>query len=193
MTKASENLFPQIILVEVATDGSDTATPAADHRAQFLGEDGNLHLKDSAGSVTDVGGGGGGFSPEIGVHRLTTGDITTASTTYVDTGVTVTITTGAVRCLIAFIAMAKNSGATDNAMFDLAIDGTRVGSTAFGTSFRSGTANGPISFTYVTDVLTAASHTFKIQYRSSSGSNTATMYASTGVSPAVLSVSEMSG
>lgn len=56
MTKASDNQFPKVILEERATDGSDTSNPAADHRALFLGEDGSLHLRDSAGTVTNVGG-----------------------------------------------------------------------------------------------------------------------------------------
>lgn len=53
---ASDNEFPKVILEEVANDGSATVTPAADHRALFLGEDGGLRLKDSAAAVTDVGG-----------------------------------------------------------------------------------------------------------------------------------------
>lgn len=57
MTKASDNLFPKVILNEAATDGSDFTNPSADYRVLFLGEDGSLHLKDSAGSVTTVGGG----------------------------------------------------------------------------------------------------------------------------------------
>ena len=44
---------------ESATDGSDFTNPDADYRRLFLGEDGNLHLKDSSGTVTDIGGGGG--------------------------------------------------------------------------------------------------------------------------------------
>src|SRR5687768_10936164 len=56
---ASDNEFPKVILEEVANDGSATVTPAADHRALFLGEDGALHLKDSGGAVTDVDSAGG--------------------------------------------------------------------------------------------------------------------------------------
>lgn len=52
----SDNLFPKVILEEVATDGSDITSPDADYRTLFLGEDGDLHLKDSSGTVTDVGG-----------------------------------------------------------------------------------------------------------------------------------------
>jgi hypothetical protein len=56
MAKGSDNLFPKVYLEERLSDGSDTTTPAADHRALFLGEDGALHLKDSAAAVTGVGG-----------------------------------------------------------------------------------------------------------------------------------------
>jgi hypothetical protein len=41
---------------ESANDGSDFTNPEADYRIFFLGEDGEFHLKDSAGSVTDPGG-----------------------------------------------------------------------------------------------------------------------------------------
>lgn len=43
---------------ESATDGSDFTNPAADYRRLFLGEDGLLHLKDSAGAVTDIAASG---------------------------------------------------------------------------------------------------------------------------------------
>lgn len=58
--QGSDNHFPKVILQEVTSDGSTTVVPDADHRALFLGEDGTLHLKDSAAAVTDVGG---GYSP----------------------------------------------------------------------------------------------------------------------------------
>lgn len=49
---------------ESATDGSDFTNPDADYRRLFLGEDGLLHLKDSAGTVTDIGG----ASPYVTAH-----------------------------------------------------------------------------------------------------------------------------
>jgi hypothetical protein len=48
---------PQLVFEERLSDGSDTSTPATDNRSLFLGEDGLLHLKDSAGTVTTPGGG----------------------------------------------------------------------------------------------------------------------------------------
>jgi hypothetical protein len=44
---------------ESANDGSDFTNPSADYRRLFLGEDGQLHVKDSAGTVTDIGTGSG--------------------------------------------------------------------------------------------------------------------------------------
>lgn len=49
-----------ITIRESATDGSDFTNPDADYRRLFLGEDGQLHVKDSAGTVTDIGAGAGG-------------------------------------------------------------------------------------------------------------------------------------
>lgn len=53
--KISEAQVFGLTIRESATDGSDFTNPAADYRRFFLGEDGSLHLKDSAGTVTDIG------------------------------------------------------------------------------------------------------------------------------------------
>lgn len=57
-----------ITLRESANDGSDFTNPDADYRRLFLGEDGFLHVKDSAGSVTDpydTGGVGADLIPTV--------------------------------------------------------------------------------------------------------------------------------
>jgi len=54
MTKFSDVPAAGITIRESADDGSDFTNPDADYRRLFLGEDGALHLKDSAGTVTDV-------------------------------------------------------------------------------------------------------------------------------------------
>lgn len=51
------NLFG-ITLRESADDGSDFTNPDADYRRIFLGEDGELHKKDSSGTVTGFAGSG---------------------------------------------------------------------------------------------------------------------------------------
>jgi hypothetical protein len=45
-------------LRESANDGSDFSNAAADYRVVFLGEDGELHAKDSSGTVTALGSSG---------------------------------------------------------------------------------------------------------------------------------------
>lgn len=51
----SEHIYG-IQLRESANDGSDFSNGDTDYRVVFLGEDGALHAKDSAGTVTDLGG-----------------------------------------------------------------------------------------------------------------------------------------
>jgi len=46
-------LIPSLRLEEILSDGSTLSNPAADSRRLFLGEDGYLHLRDSAGNITD--------------------------------------------------------------------------------------------------------------------------------------------
>jgi hypothetical protein len=57
MTKISDALTYGLTIRESLSDGSDFTNPAADYRRLFLGEDGLLHLRDSAGTVTAIGGG----------------------------------------------------------------------------------------------------------------------------------------
>lgn len=64
MGKISDALTYGLTVRESADDGSDFPNPAADYRRLFLGEDGNLHLKDSAGTVTAVGGAGGSVATD---------------------------------------------------------------------------------------------------------------------------------
>jgi hypothetical protein len=56
MTKISEAQTYGLTIRESATDGSDFANAPTDYRRLFLGEDGQLHVKNSAGAVTDIGG-----------------------------------------------------------------------------------------------------------------------------------------
>lgn len=123
----------------------------------------------------------------------TDGDITTSSTAFVDaTGLTVTLTTGARKCRIAFFCNLQNNTAAAAVCVDVAVDGTRLGQT-YGLALQSGSAGdaGPGTFVVDTDALTAGSHTIKIQWRVDNGASTGKMFASAGVSPAILSVQEL--
>jgi len=64
MTVGSDNPFPSLLIQEAASDGSDFGNPVTDYRRLFLGEDGLLHLRDSAGTVTDIGG----SHPNLATH-----------------------------------------------------------------------------------------------------------------------------
>lgn len=149
-------------------------------------------------TVTNIGiaSGAGGGIVQVSKVQVTSGDLTTSSTTFTDaTGLTTTITTGAHRCLVFFSANAQNSGTNLNTAVDLAIDGTRQGQT-YGLSIvqnagSGGSPNAPIGFAYLTASLSAASHTFKIQFRTDGGVGAAKIFASTSVSPAILTVLEL--
>ena len=130
---------------------------------------------------------------QIAQVKLTSGDLTTSSTTFVDaTGLTVTLSTAARRCLVLFNASGHNNTNTANIAIDLAIDGTRQGQ-GYGLvviqASASAAPNINMGFSYLTDVLSVGSHTFKIQWRVDAG--TGTLFASTGVTPAILQVIEL--
>ncbi len=96
--KGSQNPFPHVLIQEVATDGSDTGTPAADFRHLFLGEDGSLHLKDSAAAVTTVGASGAVATDAIwdaaGDLAVGTGANTAAKLAIGSTGDVLTVSAG---------------------------------------------------------------------------------------------------
>ena len=134
-------------------------------------------------------GGGGGFAQSATATR-TAGDLTTSSTTYVDaTGLTVTLTTGATRCLVIFNGNAIVTS-TAAGSIDVAVDGTRMGQAYGSAIFQGSGASRSVSFTLLTSVLSAASHTIKIQWKVDNGAATGTLYASTTVSAATITVLE---
>ena len=141
------------------------------------------------GTWTQVGAAAAALASAV--VRITSGDITSSSASFVDlTGVTVTMTTGAHRVLVTFSALASATAGTVNMSFDLAIDGTRQGGAAGLTQGGStaGGINANPGFSYLTDVLTAASHTFKIQWLPTASGGK--VFAS-ATAPAVLSAVEL--
>jgi len=83
MTVMSEVQVKKLTLEETANDGSDVTNPPADHRRLFLGEDGDLHLKDSAGAVTTPNSGGSGVTQStVGTTSLGGSFDTTMKTVY---------------------------------------------------------------------------------------------------------------
>jgi hypothetical protein len=154
---------------------------------------------DGAGGVewgTDAtGGGGGGGTLQTGrVQDTATAVQTTTSTSYVDvTGLTVTLTTGARRCLVSFVGTVDSTATTGVVELDVAVDGTRMGGVAGILSIaQHGSASEALngSFTVLTDVLTAGSHTIKLQFRSQTGATVRVYLGASGVRP-VFSVVEL--
>lgn len=122
----------------------------------------------------------------------TAGDISTTSTSFVDaTSLSITGSTGARRCLVGFTGFVYHGSNQAGIYIQLDIDGTDQGG-AFGMTGEVTVSGGNdahnASFVYMTDVLTAASHTFKIRWRVTSG--TGNMYAGTDV-PATFWVAEL--
>lgn len=75
--KASDNKFAKLIIQEAASDGSDFSNPDADYRVLFLGEDGLLHVRDSAGTVSSPYSSSGAF---VGCSATRTTDQTGVAT-----------------------------------------------------------------------------------------------------------------
>lgn len=106
--------------------------------------------------------------------RKTT-DFTTTSTSFVDvTNLTITITTGARRVLLTACGAVANDTAGQQSKLTLTVDGANQGGTN-GLQFAdhiAATELHPFSLSFLTDVLTAASHTFKVQALASGGTTT---------------------
>lgn len=157
-------------------EGAAPATPGAGKVRIYAKTDGSAYQKDDAGTETGLAGGGGGASNLASArYQRTSGNYTTTSTSFVDvdpTNMALTIATGARRVLIGFTGSCFNSG-PDTVFFDVAIDGTRMGG-AFGLMGENeGTgAYRNLSFFEVSAVLSAGSHTFKLQWRNVNGTTT---------------------
>lgn len=96
----------------------------------------------------------------------TGGDITTVPGfgTIFNAALTVTITTaGSTRALVIFSAWGNASGNLADISFDCTVDGTRQGGTNGLGTRENNSGQGNLSFFYLTDVLSAGSHTFTIQ------------------------------
>ncbi|MBM4240570.1 MAG: hypothetical protein FJ150_02695 [Euryarchaeota archaeon] len=105
-------------------------------------------------------------------------DYTTTSTTFVDvdaTNMSITLTTGANRCLIGLVGAAANSTGGNLVAFDITVDGTRQGDATWGLlSLNAPSADYDMnaSFVYMTDILTAGNHTFNLQWRVNAATGT---------------------
>src|SRR5688500_18371715 len=132
-----------ITLRESANDGSDFTNPDADYRRLFLGEDGLLHVKDSAGAVTSPYTGGSATHTFKRTVAIGTGNMTTTSTSKVaiDTTdlayLTLDLAIGdVVRCTLAGQAFMLD--ATNAVGFDFEVDRPTSADTFIGSAAEFG-------------------------------------------------------
>lgn len=119
-------------------------------------------------------------APTAGRVVLSAGNYTGTTGTFGDvTGASVTIATLARRARVDVAGCAQVGTNGDAVVFDIDIDGSRQGGTNGITGMRVANSGHRqnFSFTYLTDVLTAGSHTFKLQARRATGSGTVTIFA----------------
>lgn len=98
----------------------------------------------------------------------------TTSTSFVNiTGVTLTIATNAAKVLVLFQGGVASSAAL-TADLTITVDGTNAGDASRGlaTIVATGILSYPTTLAYRTEALTAASHTFRVQWKTSTGTIT---------------------
>lgn len=145
---------------------------------------------DGGGTVSIDASGSGGAAGNLASGKVTRTNIganlTIASTTWADmdsTNLTMDLTTGAHRCMIVLSGRLSNSG-TGLTRFGFTVDGTAVLTEAAGsngvTVVRCDSAGVSTGFmvTYVTDALSAATHTFRPRWNCSASTTTAHQTAS---------------
>ncbi len=192
-TDATPELKADVIAqMSITSDASglklsgDSATPGND---KVYGTDGS----GVKGWKADPSG-GSSTSLVSDKKTITAGDYTgLTSTTFADldaTNLSITLTTGARKCLITVTAAAIYTTGSGNIQLDIDIDGARQGQTyglVFQTTNTSNNVN--LSFSFITAALSAGSHTFKVKYRTDSG--TIKIYAGTSITPFVFAVQEL--
>ncbi len=101
---------------------------------------------------------------------------TTTSSTFVDvSGASLTIVTGARRVAVSVAGTIRNDNAGAFAVLTLNIDGTDINGGDNTILVGPGTY-GSCGFYYLTDVLSAGSHTFKLRFRADNGGTTQMSY-----------------
>jgi hypothetical protein len=140
-------------------------------------------------------GGGSGAALASAAYQRTSGDYTTTSTSFVDvdaTNLALTIVTGARRVLISLAGQARHDIASDSMFLDVMMDGVSLtGATngiVAGTESSASYLWNP-SFTFLTDVLSAGTHVFKLRWRVDAG--TGTLRGSTGAGALRFAVTEV--
>lgn len=130
-----------------------------------------------------------------GSYTRSAGTYTTTSTTFADvdtTNMKHVITTGARRVMIVFSGEVSFAAGPNSVDFDVDLDGSRVSGQAAGIvrKFLPDTNWDEVCFTWITDALSAASHTFKLQWKVASA-GTISLYGAGSAWPARFAVVEL--
>jgi len=132
----------------------------------------NTHLRDNLEALKDP--------PQGGTDIDNSSNYSTTSTSFVDVDATdfsTTITTNGGDVLVTLCATIV--GATNYAFFDIEVDGSRVGDDdGIIKSHCSSTAQNFVTLYYWVKGLSSGSHTFKLQWKASTG--TITMFGGQG-------------
>jgi hypothetical protein len=109
-------------------------------------------------------------------------DLTTTSTTFVDmdaTNLNLSITTNGGDVLVVWYGTFQNNAATAKIQIDFSVDGTDVGTGGAGIlrdAYNTASSPQAMGFAHIITGLSVASHTFKMRWKTTSG--TATLKAS---------------
>ena len=161
-------------------------SPKVDSELKFhshTGTDGSPKIDDK-NVINRVGSG-----KYLSTVKKTT-QFTTASTSFVDvTDLSLTVTTGNTRVLLMFNADAYHTATGGEIYLTITVDGTKVGGTnGMGRMIFDQTNTNTwqlVSLHYITDVLTAGSHTFTVQMRTSGADGYLNFDSSTSVFSAI--------
>ena len=117
----------------------------------------------------------GSTTPVTATVRKTSA-FTTTSTSFVSvTDLTLTMTTGANRVLLIVTMVCSQSAAGNQGNFTFAVDATDQGDATNGLAnerFDTASYTATVTYQYLTDALTAASHTFLVRARANAGTLT---------------------
>jgi hypothetical protein len=171
---------PTITFEETTTP---TNPPSGDQAVFVDSVDHKLKRVDDTGTVVDIESAGGAFTPAIAKALITGGNYTTTSNSFTDVDATnakLALTTGAHRVLVGVIAVLKaNTVGLPFMCLDLDLDSARLGTSGIGLAMAQCSQNNAqtASFTFLTEALSAGSHTFKLQW-CTQGAESITLYAS---------------
>lgn len=164
-------------------EGSAPSTPPSGFGRIYVKTTGLFFIGDDGVEIGPLSAAGGAV-PDLVGNRVTrtAGDVAiTGSTNFTDvTSMSITVTTGARRVLIGCAVSGYVNNTAGTMAVDIDLDGSRLGQSTGGliTVGQAVASEGlDLSFTYLTDVLSAASHTFKLQGKVFNAAHTLTINA----------------